>query len=78
MRQLERENYGPCYDSDSEWWQLNQELAREFGKYEGMVVYEDPAWESDRPFKEDIAMFYRLEDAARKKPKNGHRYKWQK
>jgi hypothetical protein len=41
MRQLERENYGPSCDPDSEWWAMNQELARCFGLYEGMFVYEN-------------------------------------
>jgi len=78
MRELERENYGPSLDADSEWWQLNQELARCFGLYEGMVVYEDPEWDSERPMKTSIDMFYKLERASREKPKRQYRYKWER
>src|SRR5262245_3247199 len=82
MRAHEHKHGGPGGDDDigREWWSMNAALAREFGLYEGMVVYEDPAWEYPRAFQTDIDMFHRLERAARKQPKkkNGYRYKWQK
>src|SRR5262245_32815301 len=68
MRAHEHKHGGPCGDDDigREWWSMNAALAREFGLYEGMVVYEDPSWEYERAFQTDIDMFWRLERAANK------------
>jgi hypothetical protein len=63
---------------DDEWLAMNRDLAACFGLYEGMVVYEDPAWESDRPMQSAIDMFHELERASRKQPKRKHRYKWER
>jgi hypothetical protein len=74
MRRYERQ-HGP---GGKEWWAMNAKLADCFGLFGGMVVYEDPAWEYNRPFPSDLARFDLLEAAskAKGKPKK-FRYKWE-
>src|SRR5262245_39659875 len=66
MRAHEREQGGP---GDDEWWAMNRELARCFGLFEGMVVFEDPQWGHHRPMQSAIDRFFELERAARPKRK---------
>jgi hypothetical protein len=75
MRAHERANGGPGADG---WWELNAQLANCLDLYPGMVVYEDPAWEYERAFPADIDRFHQLEHAARRRPKNGYRFKWER
>jgi hypothetical protein len=72
MRQHERE-FGPWGDR---WWQWNRELAGCLGLFEGMAVYEDPAWGSTKFQQTAVDRFFLLERKAAKKPK--FKYKWQK
>jgi hypothetical protein len=72
MRQHERE-HGP--DND-EWWEMNRQLANCLGLFEGMIVYENPAWGSIKFQQTAVDRFFVLERKAVKKPK--YRYKWQR
>src|SRR5262245_40786721 len=73
MRRHEREQGGP---GDDLWWRMNAELARCLQLFEGMTVYEDPAWGYERPMQSAIDRFFELERAAR--PKRKYRYKWER
>jgi hypothetical protein len=72
MRQHERE-FGPWGDR---WWQWNCELAGCLGLFEGMVVYEDPAWGSTKFQQTAVDRFFVLERKAARKPR--FKYKWQR
>jgi hypothetical protein len=62
----------------TEWWELQRQLARSLNLFEGMVVYEDPAWQSYRPFQCAIDRFHLLERAAKRTKEPRFRYKWEK
>jgi hypothetical protein len=76
MRRHERQQGGPGGD---EWWAMNAKLAECFGLFAGMVVYEDPDWESDRPLPSALVRFDVLEAAASKaKKERRYKYKWER
>jgi hypothetical protein len=62
----------------TEWWKLHRKLAHSLNLFEGMLVYEDPAWQSHRPRQSAIDMFFQLERAAKRTKEPRFRYKWEK
>jgi hypothetical protein len=58
MRRLEREQGGP--DGDG-WWAMNRSLARALDLFEGLAVYEDPAWQDPRSPQFGLDLFHQLE-----------------
>jgi hypothetical protein len=70
MRRHERE-HGAGGDK---WWDMNRKLADCLGLFGGMVVYEDPEWESSRPMQSAIDRFHVLE----RKTKKGQKFKFKR
>jgi hypothetical protein len=61
----------------AEWWRLNAKLARCFKLFEGMVVYEDPAWKSTKFQQSAVDRFFALERAAKRTKARKFKYKWE-
>jgi hypothetical protein len=77
MRALEKRNDGP---GDDKWCEMNAKLAECLGLFPGMVVYEDPSWQYNRPSPSGLIRFPLLEAAAKRssKKENKYKYKWER
>jgi hypothetical protein len=62
----------------TKWWELQRQLARCLGLFEGLLVFEDPSWNSFRPSQCAIDRFHELERASKSGRKQKFQFKWQR